>query len=84
MTRAHVPGPRSDWAYFFDRTFCGRMPAFIGDDTTDEHGFAMVNRLGGYSVKVGPGRTQARWRLPSVAAVRGWLERGRPVPVSTR
>lgn len=63
--------------------FRGRLPVFIGDDASDEHGFAMVNRLGGHSVKVGPGRTLARWRLPDVAAVRGWLERGTPEPAAT-
>ncbi|MBI2317760.1 MAG: trehalose-phosphatase [Betaproteobacteria bacterium] len=54
--------------------FRGRTPVFVGDDTTDEYGFDMVNRLGGHSVKVGPGRTVARWRLPDVRAVRQWLE----------
>jgi trehalose 6-phosphate phosphatase len=46
---------------------------FIGDDTTDEYGFATVNRLHGHSVKVGPGRTVAHWRLRDVDAVRAWL-----------
>lgn len=53
--------------------FRGRKPVFIGDDATDEHGFASVRRLGGYSVKVGPGRTVAQFRLPDTAAVRAWL-----------
>ena len=64
--------------------FRGRPPIFIGDDVTDEHGFAMVNRLGGDSIKVGPGPTAAGWRLSSVTAVLGWLEHGIPRPVRCR
>jgi trehalose 6-phosphate phosphatase len=56
------------------RPFRGRMPVFVGDDLTDEYGFVMVNRLGGHSVKVGPGLTAARWRLRDVEAVRAWLQ----------
>jgi len=53
--------------------FAGRIPAFVGDDATDEYGFATVNDLGGYSIKVGPGETQAKWRLDNVKAVQQWL-----------
>ena len=53
--------------------FRGRTAVFVGDDATDEFGFATVNRLGGYSIKVGRGRTAAHWRLPDVTAVRRWL-----------
>lgn len=56
--------------------FRGRVPVFVGDDVTDEHGFAVVNSLGGYSIKVGRGRSHARWRLTDVEAVRSWLVRG--------
>ncbi len=53
--------------------FHGRIPVFIGDDVTDEHGFAVVNALHGLSIKVGPGRTSALRQLPNVRAVRDWL-----------
>lgn len=55
--------------------YAGRTPVFVGDDLTDEDGFAVVNALGGHSVRVGAGEpTLARSRLQSPAAVRGWLE----------
>jgi trehalose 6-phosphate phosphatase len=54
--------------------FRGRTPVFLGDDLTDEYGFATVNRLKGYSIKVGPGPTAARFRFRNVAAVRAWLQ----------
>jgi trehalose 6-phosphate phosphatase len=56
-----------------EEPFRGRTAVFVGDDVTDEYGFAAVNRLGGHSIKVGPGRTAARFRLRDVEAVRVWL-----------
>ena len=59
--------------YLDEPPFIGRTPVFLGDDLTDEVGFALVNRLDGHSIKVGAGRTRAHWRLPDALAVRGLL-----------
>jgi len=51
------------------------LPIYIGDDTTDESAFALLDR--GITVKVGAkGRdTHARYWLASPAEVRGFIER---------
>jgi len=59
--------------YMQEAPFAGRVPVFIGDDLTDEYGFCMVNALGGHSLKVGAGPSQAQTVLPDAAAVRAWL-----------
>lgn len=59
--------------YLDEAPFRGRVPVFLGDDLTDEVGFEMVNRRGGHSIKIGPGRTRAHWRLTDARAVRGFL-----------
>ena len=61
-------------AFMTEPPFRGARPVFIGDDLTDEHGFAEAARLGGYGVLVGRSRaTAAAYRLPGVAAALGWL-----------
>jgi trehalose 6-phosphate phosphatase len=55
--------------------FAGASPWFVGDDLTDEHGFAAAAQLGGDGILVGPPReTAARWSLGGVGAVLAWLE----------
>ena len=57
--------------------FAGRMPVFVGDDVTDEAGFAAVQALGGWGIKVGEGPTMAQHRCMPPAALRGWLSAAR-------
>lgn len=59
----------------------GTHPVFIGDDDTDEAGFAVATALGGAGILVGPQRlTAARYRLDSVTATLDWLDAACGVP----
>ena len=54
--------------------FKGRTPVFVGDDLTDEFGFAAANAAGGWSVVVGTREpSHAQYRLPDPNAVHAWL-----------
>ena len=67
---------RSVEAFMRHDPFVGRIPIFVGDDRTDEDGFAAATRLGGHAVRVGtmpPG--MSGYRLESAGEVRAWLER---------
>jgi trehalose 6-phosphate phosphatase len=61
-------------AYMQDAPFSGRSPVFIGDDLTDEDGFAAAQGLGGVGIKVGPGDTAASHRIPATAHVPAVLD----------
>jgi trehalose 6-phosphate phosphatase len=53
----------------------GTRPVFMGDDLTDEPGFAAAAELGGAGILVGDRReTAARYRLDGVEAAIAWLE----------
>jgi trehalose 6-phosphate phosphatase len=66
-------------AFLEEAPFAGRKPVFLGDDTTDEPGFQVAQKLGGTGIKVGPGETLAQHRIAGPAAVRAglaaWLAR---------
>ncbi|OTK23623.1 trehalose-phosphatase [Acinetobacter pittii] len=49
------------------------LPIFIGDDLTDESGFTYINQQSGLSIKVGPGETQAKYRLKDINSVADFL-----------
>lgn len=55
--------------------FAAGRPIFMGDDATDEPGFAGAAELGGAGILVGASRpTSARYRLAGVPETLAWLE----------
>jgi trehalose 6-phosphate phosphatase len=53
-----------------EEPYRGRIPVFIGDDVTDEHGFAAVLARSGLAIRIGDGPTMAPARLPSPGMLR--------------
>lgn len=55
--------------------FAGALPVFIGDDVTDEDGFAACTRLGGFGIAVGERASAvSSYRLATVKDVHAWLK----------
>jgi trehalose 6-phosphate phosphatase len=65
-------------AWFMNRPpFAGRVPVFIGDDHTDEYGFAEVAERAGYAIQVGTSRPRITpWHIATPADLRQWLRAG--------
>ncbi len=62
-------------AFMQGAPFAGHEPVFLGDDETDEHGFAVVREMNGAGILVGEAReTAARYHLSGVGATLDWLE----------
>lgn len=53
--------------------FAGRIPLFVGDDLTDEHGFLALREWNGIGVKIGAGPSAADYRLPDITAFHRWM-----------
>lgn len=63
-------------AFMKEHPFMGYLPIFVGDDLTDEDGFACAEAMGGRGVLVASAReTRASAHLAGVADVIGWLGR---------
>jgi len=66
---------RAITAFLAEPPFCGRVSVFLGDDLTDEEGFAEIKRRNGIAIRVGQPAvdTLAAYALPDVAAALAWL-----------
>jgi len=63
-------------AFMAEPPFSGTVPLFVGDDLTDEDGFAAAQLFSGFGILAGATRaTRARFRLDGAPAVHAWLER---------
>jgi trehalose 6-phosphate phosphatase len=61
-------------ALMAEPVFADARPVFVGDDVTDEDGFAAAVAMGGAGVLVGAARgSAAQWRLDDVESVASWL-----------
>lgn len=74
------PGPTKGdalAAFMAEPPFAGARPIYIGDDLTDEDGFAAAQAAGGFGILVGRRRgSRADWRLETVDQVLAWLAAG--------
>jgi len=75
MPVAANKGSALDW-FMSAAPFAGRVPVFVGDDRTDEDGFAAAIARGGRAIKVGePKGSVAPWHVEAPQQLHHWLER---------
>jgi trehalose 6-phosphate phosphatase len=79
VAELRTPGPDKGAAldrFMLEAPFAGARPIFIGDDLTDEAGFAAAQSHGGVGILVGDKRMSlATGRLESPEAVLSWIMR---------
>lgn len=78
MVEVRLPGDKGGAvrALMEAPAMAGSTPWFLGDDLTDEDGFAAAAALGGAGILVDPPRaTKASYRVDGVAQVHAWLAR---------
>lgn len=74
LTRPGADKGAAVHAFMETAPFGGARPVFIGDDVTDDDGFAAVRELGGIAIAVGERPAPlAHFVLADPAAVRDWL-----------
>ncbi|MBS9720653.1 trehalose-phosphatase [Tianweitania sp. BSSL-BM11] len=59
--------------FMLEAPFRDRLPIFVGDDVTDEDGFAAVARINGIGIKIGAGTTSASHRVGTMDDFHEWL-----------
>jgi trehalose 6-phosphate phosphatase len=79
VAELRTPGPNKATAlhrFMLEAPFRGARPLFVGDDLTDEPGFAEARRMGGAGLLVGAARpTAALGRLADPVEVVDWIAR---------
>ena len=79
VAELRAPGPDKGAAlsrFMLEAPFAGARPVFIGDDLTNEAGFAAARRHGGVGILVGDARTTlAQGRFATPAAMLSWIMR---------
>ena len=85
LVPADVDKGRALHTLMAEAPFKGRTPVFVGDDLTDEFGFAAASAAGGWSVLVGEREpTQAQYQLDCPSAVHAWLRDNAALPTAAK